>query len=229
MKEIKFIPLNLKKKPNIFIIYLFLNIIRYCLFETCNNRDNPYLFNGKECVKSCEEEKIKSNICILDNEIIKTQYLNNIIHFKEEHAEYFNFEISEENNLYYYLSEYPKSNVRILYMLNNEGYGLLNRNDPIYNNNINDPSTSGRYESDIFTFHLLSDTNNKEYLLSLGKSNSLMEVYDFHENNTYFIKTCDFFLLSNIFSIVGTHIKLKNKKNNYIIGLLAHEYTSGFV
>ena len=50
-----------------------------------------------------------------------------------------------------------------------------------------------------------------------------MEIYDLNSKKVYFKRTLDFFSVTNIFSIVGTHIKLMNKKNNYIIGLLAHE------
>ena len=232
MKELKFILLSSKKKTNIFIfkILLFLNILHICLFEECSNRDYPYLFNG-ECIQSCEEEKINSNLCILDNEIIKAQYLNNIISFKEEKVLYLNFEVSENNNLYFFLSEYPKTNVRIIYMLNNEGYGLLNKNDPIYNITIDETNTSpvGRFEADIFTFHLLSDTdNNREYLISITKASQYMEIYDFNLNNVYYKVTKEFFGLSSITTIVGTHIKLMNKNNNYLIGLLSSEGGSVF-
>ena len=227
MKDIKFIHLNSKKKYNIFIfkIFIFFIILQYCFFETCNNRDNPYLLNKEECVQSCEGDKINSDLCILDNEIIKTQYLNNIIYVKEG-FKYLNLEVSENNNLYYFLSEYPNTNARIFYILNNEGYGLLNKNDPIYNNNINDTSKKGKYESDIFTFKLLSDTDNREYLISISKGSQFIEIYDFYLNKIYFQKAMDFFSLPNIFNIVGTHIKLKNKKNNYIIGLLASNSTN---
>ena len=228
MKEIKFFPLRPKKKYNNFIIkiFLFLVIIHCCLFEKCKNRDNPFLLKG-ECVPTCKEEDIKTNLCKLDNEIIKLQYLNNIIYFKEDKIEYLNFEESEKNNLYFFLSEYPKTNVRIIYMLNNEGYGLLNRDNPIYSNIINDTDKEGRFESDIFTFHLLSDTDETEYLISITKSMQNIEIYDFKSNKVYFnMKTMDFFSLINIYTIVGTHIKLKKQKNNYIIGLLACEYNS---
>ena len=226
IKIIKFFCLNSKKKDKIFIfkIFLFLNIIHYGIFETCNNRDIPYLLNGV-CVESCGEDN--SNSCILDNEIIKTQYLNNIIYIENINIEFYNIEVSENNNLYFFLSEYPQSNVRTIYMLNNKGYGLLNENDPIYNNNINDPSGIGRYEADIFTFRLLSDTDDKEYLISITKCDQLMEIYDFGANKVYFTRTMDFFDIIAIYTIIGTHIKLKNKKNYYLVGLLASEYENG--
>ena len=172
MKEIIFIPIKTKKKlnPFIFKILLFLKLIHFCLLGICNNRDNPFLLNN-ECVQSCEEEEINNNLCIIENEIIKTQYLNNIIYIKEENIAFLNIEVSENNNLYYILSTYPPSNARIFYMLNNEGYGFLNRDNPYYKTEINDPLTLGRYESIFFPFQLLSESDNKEFLINIGKSN----------------------------------------------------------
>ena len=74
MKEIKIIPLSSNKKSNyyIFKILLLLNIIHFCLFEICIDRKYPYLLN-EECVQSCKNETFNSNLCILDNEIIKSQ------------------------------------------------------------------------------------------------------------------------------------------------------------
>ena len=37
----------------------------------------------------------------------------------------------------------------------------------------------------------------------------------------------DFFDIIAIYTIIGTHIKLKNKKNYYLVGLLASEYENG--
>ena len=151
MKEIIFIPIKTKKKlnPFIFKILLFVKLIHFCLLEICNNRDNPFLLNNK-CVQSCEEEEINGNLCIIENEIIKTQYLNNIIYIKEENIAFLNIEVSENNNLYYILSNYPASNTRIFYMINNEGYGLFNKDNPYYKIEIDDPDTRGRFESIFF-------------------------------------------------------------------------------
>ena len=63
-------------KSNIFLfkIFLFLKMLHCCLFEKCSGRDKPFFFNN-ECVQSCDEEDIKSDLCLLDNEIIKNNIL----------------------------------------------------------------------------------------------------------------------------------------------------------
>ena len=156
------------KITNIFLfkIFLFLQLLHYCLFEKCSNRDRPFLLNN-ECVQSCEEDDINSNTCSLDNEIIKTQYLNNIIYINENKIVYIEIDVSENSNLYYILSTYPKSNTRVFYIINNEGYGLFNKDNPILKKEVNDNRISGRYESVFFAFQLLSDSDNKEYLINI--------------------------------------------------------------
>ena len=213
----------LMKNPNIFLfkILLFFKIIHYCLLEICKDRDSPFLIN-EICASSCEQN---SN-CTIDNPIINTQYLNNIIYINEKNLSYLNLVVSENNNLYYMLSTWPESNDRFFYLLNNEGYGLLNKTNPFYNISINDSKTLGRFESDIFIFKLLSDTDNQEFLISISKSVQYIEIYDFFSNKIYFSQTMSVFDLSyDIFTFVGTNLKLKKNKNTYIIGLLACEYS----
>ena len=122
------------------------------------------------------------------------------------------------------MSMYPKTNLRLIYLLNNEGYGLLDRENPLYNTSIDDPEAKGRYESITFLMTLSSDTNNNQYLISISKSYRLMEIYDLKSNQIYFNKAEDIFNdLKAIYSIVGTYLRLKNNENVYIIGLLAYD------
>ena len=226
MKQKIFI-LSPEKNTNKLLLknFLLLIIIHYCSLEKCTEKNNPFLLDN-ECVQTCQEEEINSNLCIIENEIIKTQYLNNIIYINGVKCIYFNLVVSKNNNLYYLLSSYPKSKNRFLYLLNNEGYGLINKENPFFNATLNETWTVGRYESDIFIIKLLSDSDNNEYLLSLSKSNQYIEIYDFVSNNVYF-QRAEIVLgnnISNIFTVVGTNLKLKKTNNTYIIGLLA--YTS---
>ena len=221
-KNIFFIPINSKQNTNIFLfkICLFLKIIQYCLFEKCTI-DNPFLINNN-CAKSCKKEDIDSKLCVLDNAIIKKQYLNNIIYIKQDRLVYNDFVVSENNTLYYLISTYPASNFRIIYLLNNEGYGLLDKDNPIYNTTINDPDNRGRIESLTFLMKLSSNTDNNEYLISISKSNRYMEIYDLESNHIYFKYAETIFSdLINIDTITGTYLKLKNDVNTYVIGLLA--------
>ena len=198
MKKIIFIPLN----SNLFLfkIFVFLKIIQYCLFERCN-KNNPFLFH-ENCVPSCKKEDIDSKLCILENEIITTQYLNNIIYINQINLTYNDIVVSDKNDLYYLMSMYPKTNLRLIYLLNNEGYGLLDRENSLYNTSIDDPEAKGRYESITFLMTLSSDTNNNQYLISISKSYRLMEIYDLKSNQIYFNKAEDIFNVLKLFILL---------------------------
>ena len=190
-------------------------------------RDNPFL---KEdiCISSCKTEEINKGICIINNDIIKTQWLNNINIIGGKEFIYVNVESSEINNLYYLASSFPASNERIFYNLNNEGYGLFNKNIPFIYHTINDPEKRGRFESDLLLVKIFSSHDNKEYLMSISLGIQNAEIYDFYNKNTYFNKIENFFGQTNVNTLVGTHLKLKlfseKNQNIYLIGILAHKY-----
>ena len=56
----------------------------------CYNRENPILLqsNGSCSLLYCTKEQYDDNTCIIDNKIIKTQWLNNIIVFGEQNCRF---------------------------------------------------------------------------------------------------------------------------------------------
>ena len=209
-------------------LILFLNLIKKCILIECNNRDYPFL-KGSECVSSCSTSEINGGICKVKNEIIKTQWLNNIIFLSDGGFFYLDLTVSENNNLYCLVSGYPESSKKIVFILDDEGYGYLNKSNPLTNKMLNDPSARGRYDAEIFTFKLF-ENNNKEYLISISKGTQYMEIYDFYEDKIYFNNINIIFgNLINIFTITGPHLKLYSKENNniYLIGLLACQFLNG--
>ena len=109
-----------------------------------------------------------------------------------------------------------------MYVLNKEGYGYLNKSEPLINLIINDPYTKGRFESELFSIQL----SNREYLISIGKSPQLVELYDLYENKIYFNYVENTFgNVPRIYTKLAPHIKLYSAENRniYLIGLLAKE------
>jgi hypothetical protein len=105
-----------------------------------------------------------------------------------------------------------------MYVLNKEGYGYLNKTDPLINLTINDPDKKGRYESEIFSIQF----SNREYLISIGKAPQHTEIYDLYENKIYFNNiSYSFGHVSGVYSKVAPHIKLYPNENIYLIGLLS--------
>ena len=213
-------------RENIVLFIIILSQIYYSVCQNCT-REFP-LIKDNECVSSCTIDEINEKGCKVENIIIKTQWLNNIISQGDEDFIYGNVVTSENNNLYYITSRYPSSNLRTIYILDPEGYGYFNRTNPFINVVIDDPNEKGRYESEIFSIKLLSNNDNKEYLISISKGYQNIEIYDFYEKKIYLNNISETFgILSYVDRVVG-HIKLysKENKNIYLIGLLSHEYNN---
>lgn len=80
VNEIKGIfPLIFTKIFSLFVLkyILIFNMIKLCSFFQCD-RDKPFL-KEDTCISSCKTEEINKGICIINNDIIKAQWLNNII------------------------------------------------------------------------------------------------------------------------------------------------------
>jgi hypothetical protein len=62
--------------------FIILISIKFIL-NYCNNRSEPiFLSKTNTCaMQYCSEEDIKKNNCIIDKDIIRTQWLNNIVKF----------------------------------------------------------------------------------------------------------------------------------------------------
>ncbi len=113
---------------------ILLSEINYYVCQNCS-RENPFL-KEDTCVLFCSIDEIYQNICKIQNMVIKTQFLNNIISIGDEDFVYPNVVTSENNNLYFISSSYPGSNLRKIYILNHEGYVYYNRTNPFININI---------------------------------------------------------------------------------------------
>ena len=225
------IPIEFNISSNLLKVFLFINIFSDCLMIQCDDRNKPYLINNNYCEAYCPAN-VNEEKCVIQNEIIKTQYLNNIIFIEGLGYAFVNVATSKNNNLYLLSSGYPESNLRNLYLLNNQGYGLLDKNNPMKIIDVDSSYEVGRFESEIFTFKLYESNDDKEYLISISKAAQYVEIYDFDNNVTYFdfVKKV-FGNLENVFTFVGPHLKLKSvekeNKNTYLIGILACEYING--
>ena len=218
------------KENNILLYIKFIILLSEINYYVCQNcsRENPFL-KEDTCVLFCSIDEIYQNICKIQNMVIKTQFLNNIISIGDEDFVYPNVVTSENNNLYFITSSYQGSNLRKIYILNHEGYGYYNRTNPFININIDDPSEIGRFDSEILIIKLSLENDNKEYLLSINKVSKYVELYDLYEKKIYFNNIKETFCFSSYTSpFAGTHIKLysNENKNIYLIGFLSQENNS---
>ena len=215
----------MRKSPKFLLfiqnIVFFINLIEYC--KSSCPKDSPFL-KDEVCLSYCTSEEINNKICIIDNEIMKTQFINKINYLSGNGYNYLNMAVTKNQDLLVLISSYPESNDRILFGLTNEGRGYFNE-DKKCSITINDRTVTGKFESEIFVFKLLDGT--KEYLLSFGKTPQYIEFYDIISKkiiNYYPINTF-FYQLYDVRQLVGAYFKITtNDKNYYLIGLLSTKY-----
>ena len=211
-------------------IIIFFKLIYYNNMLECNDTNSPFEKNGI-CVESCTTNEITVGTCEIKNEIIKNQWLNNIIYFAPGGYRYINIAVTESDNLYSITSANFATNERYLYILNREGNGFFdmgNGNKTPFKkiSNVDDSETKGRYESTSFTIKFYSNPakSYQDFLMSISKEDQNVEIFDFYNGRISVKKVASAFgSLNNVFSYVAAHVKLSNSENLnvYLIGLLA--------
>ena len=196
-----------------FEIFILLNVFFLKTFVLNNecDRDTPILTeNGCE-LKYCSNEKFTSLECSVNNTIIKTQWLNNIILFDFDKLRYGSFTINSKGDMIFECS--TNGNIRVIYWLNKDGsFYFENENGEkiptkiiIVNNGDENPT---RYESSIM---LVSINNDKEYLLSIPIYKCSVELYDLENNEVSFVPTLDF---TNYLIFTFKNVLMENKIDN---------------
>ena len=194
----------------------------------CDDRNTPFLKEGI-CNSSCSSNEIKEGKCEIKNEIIKIQWLNNIIDIGDAGFTYSTITTSENNYLYFLTSSFPGSNLRKFYIIDNEGIGAFNEGNPFIDIQINDQDIKGRYESEILCIKLSTENSNKEYLMSISRGLQNVEIYDFYENMNYFNYNGETFGgIMAPFNTIWPTLKLNsnNNQNIYLFGFQGCEYVS---
>ena len=212
-------------------IIIFFKIFHYNNMLECNDKNTPFEKN-EICVDSCTTKEITAGICKIKNEIIKKQWLNNIIYFAPAGCRFINIAVTETNNLYSITSANYATNERYIYILNREGNGFFNEDNGNKNpfkkiEKVDDPQTKGRYESTSFTIKSYNPAYSyQDYLISISKGDQNVEIFDFYNGQINVKKVASAFdSLNNVFSYVAAHVKLSNNENLniYLIGLLAKD------
>ena len=208
-------------------LLFFFNILKICnLCET----SMPFIKEGV-CYEKCTVEEIKLGDCKLENDIIKTQWIDNIIILSNDAFHYINMVTTKNDDLIILISQYPGSNLRLFYGLNSEGRGYFvqnNINIKNYTMIISSTTTIERYESVSFLVKLRSKTETKEYIMEIGKTPQLLQVYDFEERKII-VKSIDyvFYELTSVRQLMGAYVPLTaSDYNYYLVGLLWIKYSN---
>ena len=199
------------------IIYLF-DIIKSEILEC--PKDSPFK-KYNQCSSNCSKAEFESNQCYINNTIIKTQWLNNIITFGELFFRYINFASYENGDMLIETTSYPELSKRIF-------FGLKKNGRPFFKNKINMGETPyyskeiinkengnaiGHFES--VALIVRNNDTKGEYFLSLPKLNDNAELFVFDLDLAFYKPVQTFASSLEVRSLRHSFFPLKYR-NNYI-------------
>ena len=198
-------------------IVIFQLAIRNSIEDQCNI-SAPIKKSDNLCYLTyCSEEQFNMNVCIIDNSIIKTQWLTNIITIGEKNFKYISLTISSKNDLFLHITSSNNNND-----INNYFFGLKSNGRPYFNINgnystiINIFSEKPRQNGEIINLKV-NNNEEKEFLMSIGKDNYNAEIFDFETYNATTFSTSkdltEYGIISKEFAI----LKFIENNNYYYI------------
>ena len=186
MEDIKKLLFQKNRSYKIFIILIIVNTI---INEECDRTEPILLKNGSCVLQFCTKEQFKNEECIINNQIIKTQLITNIIWVGEDDFRYINFANYSNGDMILETSSCPGNSKRIFYGLRKNGEYFFEKDGqitPFYSINVREQlnnTNNARYESENFIIKLKEEGIQKEYLVSMGKLSQYCELYDFDLND----------------------------------------------
>ena len=209
MKNIIFIP-----QINLIIL---IQLIKQSFNLICDSKTIPFL-KDNSCISFCSKEELNSKKCVISNEIVKIQYLSNLIIIGSKDYRYINIVSNESNDMVIQTSKFEGTGDRLFYGLKNNGRFLFMNGEneyPYLSYIITGEATEKqqRFEGES-CFIKLCDLNNpsidgKTYFLSIAKADQYAELFDF-DSLEYTVKSSINFIGNEIYSDRGTFIRLYN-------------------
>jgi len=201
------------------IVYLLKIILNSCEKET------PILHGGNCESLFCSEDQFSSGECKINNDIIKIQWLNNVIFMGNEYSAYTLLGNYSNGDIVIFVEDNALSPHRFFYGLKKNGRPLFkdsNNNETSYKSMMADNANTDRYQKEgcIIT----TNSDNKEYFLSVGKGSHYVELYDF-ENNKIYKRKVDEFVGGYIYNTIGFSMNKKEENNEYsfLLGSLIYK------
>ena len=213
-----------KKQKNIFIFLfkfiVFLDNIAPCLLDTCSI-SQPFKRYGTCSSSGCSTAEYQSGQCYIDNEIIKTQRITNIIKFTVGGASYANLGTTPKGDLVCLSSFFETNTKKYFYGIKSNGRPYFNKNNIETSFNEIDVHITGN-EGNIYGIQLKDD--DKEYIVSFGSNEAYFEIYDFDDNNKVYKQAgTSFFGTGYNNFYYASMLKLNNDVNYYILGYIAQD------
>ena len=205
-------------------LLLFLYLLKIIL-NSCN-REKPILHKGICESLFCSVDQYSSGECEIDNDIIKTQWLNNVILIGNEYATYTLLGKYSNGDIVIFVEDNALSPHRFFYGLKKNGRPLFtdtNNDETPYISMVSENTNTDNYlkEGCIIT----TNSDNKEYFLSIGKGTHYAELYDF-ENNKIYSKKVDALAGAFIYNTIGFSMNRQEENNGYsfLLGSIIYKY-----
>lgn len=208
------------KRKIIFLLIFYMIQLITKIMSICEKNKPILLMNGTCASTYCSSQQFSLNLCSIDNEIIKTQWLNNIIILKEEKLKYFDFILSPDGDFLFYSHPSPSNNKRIFYGLKKNGRYYFkdeNNNEEIPIFNLTTDINKGN-KADSFNSFFIAN-NGKKLILSLSNQDSYSEVFDLDGKKIYSKTTNNLFNCIS-FNIRSNLIFLEGSENTFIYSYL---------
>ena len=180
---------------------------------------------NNECIiGECLISDFENNICIIDNQIVKTQWINNFI-IREDY-DYIDFCLSLNGDLISLITTYQTTSPsRIFFHIEGEnGRGYFSNSDediPFFEFTYNG---EGREHLSVFILKLYNNSGNQEYIMSISANNEYVELYDFDKDIVYTCGSEGAFQVEYIWSYISSFIELGN--NYYSLVFIGKTYNN---
>ena len=168
----------------IIIILSFFFLFNPIITHNCT-REFPILKDGNCVLENCTEDEFKNETCVIVDQIVKTQWLNDIIWIGEQNFRYINFAKNTNGDMVVETTSFPASEKRLFYGIYKDGNPFFKDNNFFNSISVQDQTgnkNKGRYEGEIFFFKI----NDNEFLVSIGKNSQYVEVYDFDNKQVWY-------------------------------------------
>ena len=203
--------------------HFYLLIMMFSSLELTENcvREYPIIESNQCKLIYCTKEQFESKICQINNSIIRTQWLNNIINIEKISFRYINFASYSNGDMIFQTGTYPKSDFRIFFGIKKDGNCFFtnkstNQRTYFYSLNSYQSENNNKYDSENIVINLSGKQNRqKEYLMSISKENSFVEIYDFQNDKIYQKHLYEFSNLKYINSYRHASIPLISNSSDY--------------
>ena len=226
---------NTKANFSIISILSFFILFKISKSDVKCNKTHPILKDGN-CVSTyCSEEEFKNSECIINNDIIKTQWLSNIIQINENQNRFVHPFLTKDNDLIIQTTSLIYySQKRNYYGLTKEGRYFFtdSRGEEYPYFSIEAQDGEILYKSEGIATAVQFENDNNDYFLSVGIYPEYAELIDYKGKTISRKLTEEFYYVpvvsevSSIFLMTKTPVDL-DKKKYYIVSFLIY-WTDGF-